>query len=126
MATKIARADEVAPAPRRRGGGRWRATSGLLATPTIWLVVFFVVPVVLVGLYSVGLLTLLRNDDYLSLEHWRFFLTSDTYLSLFWKSVRMSLGVSVTSVLLAYPVAYLLALIAGTRKYTLLLVIIVP
>jgi spermidine/putrescine transport system permease protein len=85
-----------------------------------------VVPVVLVGLYSVGLLTLLRNDDYLSLEHWRFFLTSDTYLSLFWKSVRMSLGVSVTSVLLAYPVAYLLALIAGTRKYTLLLVIIVP
>ena len=73
-------------------------------------------PVVLVGLYSVGLLTLLRNDDYLSLEHWRFFLTSDTYLALFWKSVRMSLGVSITSVLLAYPVAYLLALIAGLEE----------
>ena len=57
--------------------------------------------------------TLLRNDDYLSLEHWRFFLTSDTYLGLFWKSVRMSLGVSITAVLLAYPIAYLLALIAG-------------
>ncbi|MGZ8580825.1 MAG: hypothetical protein ACXWW9_06025, partial [Actinomycetota bacterium] len=127
MATKTAPAEDVASAPRRRRRtGRWRATSGLLATPTIWLIVFFVVPVVLVGLYSVGLLTLLRNDDYLSLEHWRFFLTSDTYLSLFWKSVRMSLGVSITAVLLAYPVAYLLALIAGTRKYTLLLVIIVP
>jgi spermidine/putrescine transport system permease protein len=36
------------------------------------------------------------------------------------------LGVSITAVLLAYPVAYLLALIAGTRKYMLLLVIIVP
>jgi ABC-type spermidine/putrescine transport system permease subunit I len=129
--------DTAATAPvRRRRRGHWRATSGLLATPTIWLVVFFVVPVVMVGLYSVGALTLLRNDDYLSLEHWRFFLSSDTYLGsfwppwqqagLFWKSVRMSLGVSITSVLLAYPVAYLLALIAGTRKYTLLLVIIVP
>jgi spermidine/putrescine transport system permease protein len=129
MATDTASAASVEttePAPRRRGSGRWRVTSGLLATPTIWLAVFFVVPVVLVGLYSVGLLTLLRNDDYLSLEHWRFFLTSDTYLALFWKSVRMSLGVSITSVLLAYPVAYLLALIAGSRKYTLLLVIIVP
>ena len=38
----------------------------------------------------------------------------------------MSLGVSITAVLLACPVAYLLALIAGTSKYTLLLVIIVP
>ena len=38
----------------------------------------------------------------------------------------MSLVVSVIAVLLAYPVAYLLALIAGARKYTLLLVIIVP
>jgi spermidine/putrescine transport system permease protein len=110
----------------RRGPGRWRATTGLLSVPTVWLIVFFVMPVVLVGLYSVGLLTLLRLDDYLSLEHWRFFLSSDTYMGLFWKSVRMSLGVSITSVLLAYPVAYLLALIAGSKKYTLLLVIIVP
>ncbi|MEX0650973.1 MAG: ABC transporter permease [Actinomycetota bacterium] len=120
-----ARVDIEAP-PRRRKRGSWRATSGLLATPMIWLIVFFVAPVVMVGLYSVGALTLLRLDDYLSLEHWQFFLASDTYLGLFWKSVRMSLGVSITAVLLAYPVAYLLALIAGTRKYTLLLVIIVP
>lgn len=111
---------------RRRGRGAWRATTALLATPTLWLIVFFVAPVVMVGMYSVGLLTLLRLDDYLSLEHWRFFLDSPVYLGLFWKSVRMSLGVSVTAVLLAYPVAYLLALIAGSRKYTLLLVIIVP
>jgi spermidine/putrescine transport system permease protein len=127
MATEATPDDrlEVA-APRTRRSGTWRATSGLLATPLVWLIVFFVIPVVLVGLYSVGALTLLRNDVYLSLEKWRFFFTSDTYVSLFWKSVRMSLGVSITSVLLAYPIAYLLALIAGRRKYTLLLVIIVP
>jgi len=119
------RVDIEAPRRRRRHGS-WRATTGLLAAPTIWLIVFFAAPVVMVGLYSVGLLTLLRLDDYLSLEHWQFFFTSNTYLGLFWKSVRMSLGVSITAVLIAYPVAYLLALIAGTRKYTLLLVIIVP
>jgi spermidine/putrescine transport system permease protein len=129
MATEaVAPTDPIEPGarPRRAGRGRWKATTGLLSTPIVWVVVFFVVPVVMVGLYSVGVITLLRNDQYLSLAGWRFFLSSDTYLSLFWKSVRMSLGVSITSVLLAYPVAYLLALVAGKRKYTLLLVIIVP
>jgi spermidine/putrescine transport system permease protein len=127
MATEATTGEAVeVGSSRARRSGRWRATSGLLATPMVWLAVFFVIPVVLVGLYSVGALTLLRGDVYLSLEKWRFFLESDTYLGLFWKSVRMSLGVSVTSVLLAYPIAYLLALIAGRRKYTLLLVIIVP
>jgi spermidine/putrescine transport system permease protein len=127
MATGTATAEAIeTERPRRRRSGRWRVTGGLLSAPLVWLIVFFLVPVLLIGLYSVGALTLLRNDYYLSMEPWRFFLSSDTYLGLFWKSVRMSLGVSITSVLLAYPVAYLLALIAGTRKYTLLLVIIVP
>ena len=39
---------------------------------------------------------------------------------------RIPLGVSITCVLLSYPVAYMLALVAGRRKYTLLLIIIAP
>ena len=93
---------------------------------------FFLIPVVLVALYSVGVLTLISYDKYLSLDLWRYFLGNSTYLGsplgrgLFWKSMQMSLGVSITCVLLAYPVAYMLALVAGRRKYTLLLVIITP
>ncbi len=111
---------------RRRSGGGAPVTLGLLSGPLVWLIVFFVVPVILIGLYSVGAVTLLRNDYFLSLTPWKQFLTSSTYTGLFWKSFRMSLGVSITSVVLAYPVAYLLALVAGKRKYTLLLVIIAP
>ena len=63
---------------------------------------FFLIPVVLVGLYSVGVLTLISYDQYLSLQAWRDFLHSSTYLGgplgrgLFWKSMKMSLGVSIT------------------------------
>jgi spermidine/putrescine transport system permease protein len=98
----------------------------------VWLVLFFLIPVVLVALYSVGVLTLISYDQYLSLKPWRDFLGSSTYLGsplgrgLFWKSMKMSFGVSITCVVLAYPVAYMLALVAGRRKYTLLLVIITP
>ncbi len=119
----------VEPRRRRR---RLGSTAGLLSVPVSYLVVFFLVPVVLVALYSVGLLTLLRDDLYLSLQPWRDFLGSDVYLGtplsngLFWRSVKMSLGVSITCVILSYPVAYMLALVAGRRKYTLLLVIIAP
>jgi spermidine/putrescine transport system permease protein len=58
---------------------------------------------------------------------WKRFLSGDSvYLSLFWKSVRVSLTVSVIVVLLSYPIGYFLALCVKKRKYVLLLVIIAP
>ena len=88
---------------------------------------FFVVPILVVAAYSVGALSLFPTDAGASLSSWTRFLTGDSiYLGLFWKSVRMSLTVSVVVVLLAYPVGYYLALIAGSRKYVLLLFIIAP
>src|SRR5213079_3776958 len=45
---------------------------------------------------------------------------------LFWKSVKLSLTVSAIIVLLAYPLAYYLALSGTKRKYILLLLLIAP
>jgi spermidine/putrescine transport system permease protein len=127
--------EPAGPAPRGRRPRRHAkagATAALLSAPLLWTIVFFLVPVVLVAMYSVGFVTLLGDDQYNTLYFWRFFFKSSVYLNtpfsegLFWRSVRMSLGVSVTCVLLSYPVAYMLALVAGRRKYTLLLVIIAP
>jgi spermidine/putrescine transport system permease protein len=129
----IAQPNEITAAPRRRRRrGTAKVNLGLISVPMLWLILFFLIPVVLVALYSVGVLTLISYDKYLSLDLWRYFLKNPTYLGsplgrgLFWKSMKMSLGVSVTCVLLSYPVAYMLALVAGRRKYTLLLVIITP
>jgi spermidine/putrescine transport system permease protein len=122
----------VRPHKQRRRRGTAKVNLGLISAPMLWIVLFFLIPVVLVALYSVGVLTLISYDQYLSLQPWRDFLHSSIYLGgplgrgLFWKSMKMSLGVSITCVILAYPVAYMLALVAGRRKYTLLLVIITP
>ena len=63
----------------------------------------------------------------ISLEGWERFLSGGSiYMGLFWKSIRMSLTVSVVVVLLAYPIGYFLALCAPKRKYVLLLLIIAP
>lgn len=119
--------DAAASGETRRASSRGRlATLGLASAPVGYLALFFLIPVVLVAAYSVGALTLLPQDEYLSLQPWRDFLFGSIYMNVFWRSVWMALVVSIVSLIFAYPVAYFLALVAGSRKYTLLLVIIAP
>ena len=122
-ATAGSRLSDEARQARRRAR---LSTLALATTPVGYLALFFVVPVILVAMYSVGALTLLPKDEYLSLQPWRDLLFGSIYLGVFWRSVQMALIVSVGAVVLAYPIAYVLALVAGGRKYTLLLLIIAP
>ena len=124
---------DAQPAPRSRSSWRLRyrgknlTTAALIAPPLLWLVVFFAIPVVLVGLLSVGGIVLFPGDAVWTLSSWKSFLDLDSvYLGLFWKSIKMSLIVSAICVVIAYPIAYFLALGTSKRKYTLLLLIIVP
>lgn len=120
-------ADVRADALRVRRRSDRRATAGLLSAPLVWLLLFFVVPVGFVAAYSVGAVRIFPTDGGVSLADWQRFLTGGSiYLGLFWKSVWISLSVSVVVVLLAYPVGYFLALCVRKRKYVLLLLIIAP
>src|SRR5262245_64762800 len=61
-----------------------------------------------------------------TLQAWGDLFHSSIYLSLFWKSVELSLIVSAIIVALAFPLAYYLALSGTKRKYVLLLLLIAP
>jgi spermidine/putrescine transport system permease protein len=115
----------VTPTGRR---GRSYATLGLVSAPVGYLIVFFLVPVIMIGIYSFGGISGLVPIDipYWTTKLWREFLSSSVYMGLFWKAVWTSLGVSVTCLLLSYPIAYFLAHVAGPRKYTFLLLILAP
>src|SRR6267143_4558382 len=101
-------------------------TPTLLGLPVAWLVVFFIVPIAIVTAYSFDVYSLFPGKHGFTLAAWREFAHSPVYLTLFWKSVKMSLIVSAIIVLLAYPLAYFLALSGTKRKYVLLLVLIAP
>ena len=114
------------PAPRR-----WRrrldlTTPTLLGLPLAWLVVFFLAPIAIVAAYSLDIYSLDPGPHSLTLSAWHDFVHSSIYLKLFWKSVKMSLAVSAIVVVLAYPLAYYLALSGTKRKYVLLLLLIAP
>ena len=114
--------EAAAPVARRRRRLDW-ATPSLLSPPVGWLLLFFLVPIVYVGLYSFRVLVLPLSVPGTTLSAWH---DLGTYLPLFWKSVEMSLIVSGLVVLVAYPLAYYLALSGTPRKYVLLLVLIAP
>jgi spermidine/putrescine transport system permease protein len=112
--------------PRRRRLRLDLTTPTLLGPPVAWLVVFFVVPIAIVAAYSFDVYSLYPGQQGFTLSAWHDFLHSSVYLKLFWKSVKISLIVSTIIVVLAYPLAYYLALSGTKRKYVLLLVLIAP
>ena len=69
--------------PRRRGKNL--TTAGLIAPPLRWLVNFFAIPVVLVGLLSGGGLVLFPGDEVWTQSSGEAFLDLDAvYLGLVW------------------------------------------
>jgi spermidine/putrescine transport system permease protein len=113
-------------ARRRRRTRPDLTTPALLGLPVAWLAVFFVVPIAIVAAYSFDVYSLFPGKHGFTLEAWRAFIHDSVYLMLFWKSVKMSLIVSAAVVVLAYPLAYYLALSGTKRKYVLLLLLIAP
>jgi spermidine/putrescine transport system permease protein len=117
--------EAAAPAARRRRRLDW-ATPSLLSAPVGWLLLFFLAPIVYVALYSLHVLVLPLSIPGTTLSAWHDLFHGGVDLPLFWKSVEMSLIVSGLVVLVAYPLAYYLALSGTPRKYVLLLVLIAP
>ena len=101
-------------------------TPSLLGVPLAWLGVFFLAPIAIVAAYSFDVYSLYPGAHGFTFSGWRAVAHEHVYLRLFWKSVKMSLTVSVVIVLLAYPLAYYLALSGTKRKYVLLLLLIAP
>lgn len=96
--------------------------------PLLWLSLFFVLPVLLMGAFS------FRPDmrgDYLqlwtpTLDQYASVAATGSYWRLLGVSALTALGIGISSVLLAYPLAYFLALRAGPRAGFYLVLLLVP
>ena len=113
-------------APRTRSAQRTWLWGALLAVPTAWMVTFFVSSMAIIVLLSFGRTT---NDGYpafaLRTTNYRA-LWNDVYLELFLRSLTYALAAVVISALIAYPVAYVIALHGGRYKNALIAAIVVP
>ncbi len=109
-----------------RSAQRTKLWGALLALPTAWMVAFFVSSMAIVVLLSFGRTT---NDGFpvfaTSSANYEA-LWNEVYLELFLRSLGYALATVVISLLIAYPVAYAIALHGGRYKNALIAAIVVP
>ena len=106
----------------RRG---FAAATAFLAPPGLWIAVFFVLPMA-----TIVLLSFWRVVDYdivadFTLANYEK-LFRPLYLDVFWRTIKVSLLVTVISLLIGYPVAYYLARKTRRFRVTLLVLVILP
>lgn len=98
----------------------------LLAAPTlIWLTIFFLVPYLIVLIYGFLTPDIFDVKFEFNLDAYRQLLDG-TYFRPFLLSVRLAITTTLLCILIAYPVAYLIARASDKVKNTLLILIIIP
>ena len=98
----------------------------LVSLPVSYLLVFFVLPIGIMAVFSFRSGTLGDARNIFTLDNYKEFLTNTIFLGLLWRSMIISFIISIISVLLAYPLAYFLVFRAGSYRIILLTIIIVP
>ncbi|HUF06905.1 MAG TPA: ABC transporter permease [Candidatus Binatia bacterium] len=109
--------------------GRRGTLKFLVGPPSLWLALFFLVPLVLIAAYSLraGSGAIGPSEPWApSLEHFREVLGTPAFVRLLGVSVLMALVIATGATLLAYPVAYFLAFRAGRRAPLFLTLLLVP
>lgn len=104
---------------------RLHTVLAFLALPKLWLVVFFALPMLSMLLYSFW-----RVADYqivadFTLRNYQK-IGGNLYVNVLLATIRLSIYVTVLSLLIGYPVAYFLARKVRRFKLTLLLLVILP
>ncbi|SEK35930.1 ABC transporter permease [Pacificibacter marinus] len=115
------------PALIRERKDRRRAL-GLLTPGLIWMALFMVLPMVMVVYVSFWTQTTFAVNSELTTASWERFLSSPTYLSAIWTTLRIWLIVLVLTILVGYPVALFIGLFVRNKtiQTALLVACVIP
>lgn len=101
---------KAATASERRAAARQARRGAMLALPALlWTLVFFVVPLAVMAVYSLMKRSGGRLVADFGLDNYVRFFTQGSLGEAFWVSLEISVLTTVISVLLAYPLAWILA-----------------
>ncbi|HET9660260.1 MAG TPA: ABC transporter permease [Thermomicrobiales bacterium] len=122
MATTVAESkltDQPQPGQMLRG-------IALLAPPVVWMLVFYLIPLVILLVYafwSVDYLTVVRE---LTLENFKTIVTNDLYPRVILRTIAIAAIVTSIDIALAFPIAYFLARKVTKHRELLLMLVIFP
>ncbi len=109
--------------------GRRGTLKFLVGPPLAWLVLFFVVPLLLIAVFSLraGSGAVSPSTPFtLSVEQYADILGTPAFMRRLGESVLTAVGIAALATLLAYPLAYFLTFRAGRRAPLYLTLLLVP
>ena len=98
----------------------------LISPPFLYALVLLAFPILIVIAHSFWTQNYLTIDRTFTLEQYRVALTEPIYRDLLFRSLYISLVVSVATVVLAYPIAYFISFHGGRHKSLWLFLITIP
>jgi spermidine/putrescine transport system permease protein len=98
----------------------------LLAPGGFWLILFFLIPMILLGVTSLKSGGILSGGFTFTWEFSNYSYALGNYSTQFIRSIEYSVIVTVAALLLAYPMTYWIAFYGGRWKSSLLLLILLP
>lgn len=109
---------QSAPAPRKSN------TLWLIAPGAIWMALFLVAPILLIVYVSFWTQTTFKIEPTLTLQSWKTFFGSDTYISSLWTTLRIWLIVLVATFVIGYPTALFVGLFVKNKTLSTVLLVI--
>ncbi len=102
-----------------------RRLFALITPPAVFLLFFFMVPLVIMALYT------MKESTFgpllpLSFKAFETFFSNPAFFALLLNSSQLALFTALLSILLAYPVSYYLVFYTGSRRVILLTLLILP
>ena len=108
-----------------RPGPRW-GSAALLATPLAWMIFFYLIPLGILlihAFWSVDYLTINRT---FTLANLRTIVENPLYPTVLARTVMIATAVTVTDVVLAFPIAFYIAKRATRHRELLLMMVVFP
>ena len=103
----------------RKSGTLW-----LIAPGALWMILFLVAPILLIVYVSFWTQTTFKIEPSLTLQSWKTFFGSDTYISSLWTTVRIWLIVLAMTFVIGYPTALFVGLFVRSKTLSTVLLVI--
>ena len=125
----VSQAGRLANSPAAKRERQKRARAYLLLTPGIlWMLLFMVLPMIMVVYVSFWTQTTFAINPTMTLTSWERFLSSPTYLTSTWTTIRIWAIVLLATLVIGYPVALFIGLLVRnpTTQTALLVLCVIP
>ena len=104
--------------------GQTTHTFRLLAPGVVWMILFLVAPIMMIVYVSFWTQTTFAINSTLTLDSWRTFFASETYVGALWTTIRIWLIVLALTFLIGYPAALFVGLLVKSKTVSTVLLVL--